>query len=125
MLRPSYRSAEWGIAYVLFVEGHDQLGQDLVVDHAFGQLLVHVGEAAEGERGALGDGGDIVEEERPQEAHHAGRLEGLDVLGTRGQLGHRLHEGHPRLLVLLEGLQDCLAHVVSYKNMDRTINQLV
>lgn len=105
----------------MFVEGHDQLGKDLVVDHAFREFFVHVGQAAEGEGRALRNGWNIVEEERAQEAHHACGLEGLDVLGTRGQLGYGLHEGHSRLLVLLEGLKDCLAHVVSYKNMDRTI----
>ena len=56
----------------MFVEGHDELGEDLVVDDTFGQFLVHVGQTAEGECGTLGDGRNIVEEEGSEKTHDAG-----------------------------------------------------
>lgn len=56
----------------MFVEGHDELWQNFIVDHAFGEFLVHVSQAAEGEGGALGDGRDVVEEEGAEETHDSG-----------------------------------------------------
>ena len=57
--------------YVLLGEGVDKLGQDLVADDGFGQLVGVVGETAEGQRGRLLDGGHIVQEKGSQESHNA------------------------------------------------------
>ncbi len=57
---------------ILLIEGHDQLGEDLVVDHTLCQLLVHVGKPAESECGALRDGWNIVKQEWPQKTHDSG-----------------------------------------------------
>jgi hypothetical protein len=94
----------------LFVERHHQLRKDLIVNHTLSQFLIHVGKSAEGKGGTLRDGGHIVEEKWTQETHHSGGLEGLDVLGTRGQFGDGLDEGDSCLLVLFERLKNCLAH---------------
>lgn len=48
--------------YVLLGEGIDKLGQDLIADDGFSQLVGVVGETAEGQRGRLLDGGHIVQE---------------------------------------------------------------
>ena len=39
----------------MFIEGHDELGKDFVVDDTLRELLIHVRESAQGQRGTLGD----------------------------------------------------------------------
>ena len=90
---------------VLLGERVHELREDLVRDDGLGQLVVVVGEAAERERGRLLDTGDVVEEQRAQQLHHARILQGLDVLRAGGELGDRLHEVDARLLVVLEDLE--------------------
>ena len=49
---------------------------------------------------------DDIEKKWAQKLHDPGGLEGLDVLWTRGKLGHGLDELGPRFLVLLENLKE-------------------
>lgn len=50
--------------------------------------------------------GDDIEKKWAQKLHDASGLEGLDVLWTRGKLGHGLDELGPRFLILLENLKE-------------------
>mmetsp|Transcript_72318 Transcript_72318/g.234944 ORF Transcript_72318/g.234944 Transcript_72318/m.234944 type:complete len:388 (-) Transcript_72318:11-1174(-) len=96
---------------ILLRQGVHELRQDFVLHHGLCQLVAVVGQPPECKCGGLLDRSDIVEEEGAQERHHAGVLQGIDVRRPGGQVGHRLHEGHAGLLVLLEDLQHSTAHV--------------
>mmetsp|Transcript_98692 Transcript_98692/g.287868 ORF Transcript_98692/g.287868 Transcript_98692/m.287868 type:complete len:239 (-) Transcript_98692:21-737(-) len=92
-------------------ERDHQLLRDPVGDHGVGQLVAVVGQAAQRQGGGLLDGRDVVQQQGPQQRHHARILQRVDVLRARGQVRHRLDEGDPRLLVLLEDLQHGPAHL--------------
>ncbi len=90
---------------VLLGEGEDQLRENAIADHRLRKVFVVVREAAQRERSRLLDGRHVVHEQRAQQRHDVGILQGLNVLGPGRKVRDFLREFNARLLVFLHGLQ--------------------
>lgn len=88
--------------YILFSQGINKLRKDVSFDNSFCQVIIVVGQSAEGEGSCLLDCGHNVQKERSKKGHNSSILKSLNVLRPAGQLCHGLHKPGSSLLILLK-----------------------
>lgn len=88
--------------YVLFSQGINKLRKDVSFDNSFCQVIIVVGQSAEGEGSCLLDCGHNVQKERSKKGHNSSILKSLNVLGPAGQLCYGLYKSSSSLLILLK-----------------------
>lgn len=82
--REKYISKEKLKTYILFSQGINKLRKDVSFDNSFCQVIIVVGQSAEGEGSCLLDCGHNVQKERSKKGHNSSILKSLNVLGPAG-----------------------------------------
>lgn len=84
--REKYRSKkkENGKTYILFSQGINKLRKDVSFDNSFCQVIIVVGQSAEGEGSCLLDCGHNVQKERSKKGHNSSILKSFNVLRPAG-----------------------------------------
>lgn len=88
--------------YILFSQGINKLRKDVSFDNSFCQVIIVVGQSAEGEGSCLLDCGHNVQKERSKKGHNSSILKSFNVLRPAGQLCHGLYKPGSSLLILLK-----------------------